>query len=387
MNLSRRQKRYKRRQEKRQTNKKNFLSKYNNFNVLTDYENLCKAAQKASNHVSWKISVQKYILDIFTKCKNLQKKLLALKDIRQGFIQFKCLERGKVRLIRAVHFSERIVQKCLCQNILYPIYTRYIIYDNYANQKGKGTSFALKRFESFIRQFFKKYKREGYILFIDFKDYFGQIDHNILKETYREYISDPNLLLYIDRFVDAFGEKSLGLGSETSQLHGIMYSNKLDHYIKEVLKIKYYGRYMDDSFIILHDKKELEKIRNKIIEKCKEFKITVNAKKTKIKDLKHGFRFLKTKFFILESGKILKRPIRYAVTKERIKLKKLIKIPEISNKLIWRNFNSWKGSLLSKNCRKLLYNFQQTLKSLLKQRNQEKRDERKRRDSKSNTNK
>lgn len=372
MTLSRRQKRYIRRKEKRELKKKQFLAQYDDFNRLTSFNNLCEATTKASNHVSWKISVQKYIIDTFIKNSNLSKKLLQLKDIRQGFICFKCLERGKVRSIRAVHFSERIVQKNLCRSILYPIYTHYIIHDNYANQKGKGTSFAIKRFEYFLRQFYKKYGREGYILFIDFKDYFGNIDHGILKSIYREYIKDPNLLFYIDKFVEAFGDKSLGLGSETSQLHGIMYANKLDHYIKSQLGIKYYGRYMDDSFIILHDKSELEEIRDKIIEKCKQLKITVNTKKTKIKDLKHGFKFLKTRYLMLETGKLLKRPTRYAVTKERKKLKKLLNITDITNKQIWQNFNSWKGSLLTKDCRKLLYKEEMKLKRHIKQRNRKK---------------
>lgn len=41
----------------------------------------------------------------------------------------------------------------------------------------------------------------------------------------------------------------------TSQILAIFYLNDLDHFIKEVLKIKCYVRYQDD-FILIHDSKE-----------------------------------------------------------------------------------------------------------------------------------
>ena len=45
-------------------------------------------------------------------------------------------------------------------------------------------------------------------------------------------------------FIQAFGpEKSLGLGSEVSQICAVFFPNKVDHFIKEKLRIKYYGRY------------------------------------------------------------------------------------------------------------------------------------------------
>ena len=53
-----------------------------------------------------------------------------------------------------------------------------------------------------------------------------------------------------------------------------------------------------------------------------EYGIVINKKKTKIVDLKHGFTFLKTHFYITETGRIIKKPCRDSITRERRKLKK-----------------------------------------------------------------
>jgi len=53
----------------------------------------------------------------------------------------------------------------------------------------------------------------------------------------------------------------LPLGFYTSQWLANWYLTELDHYIKEVLKAKYYVRYMDDMVIFGSNKRELHKIR------------------------------------------------------------------------------------------------------------------------------
>lgn len=370
MHLSRRQRKYLNRRSIRQQKKENFIKEYDNFENLSSYYNLYLSSEQAARHVSWKLSVQKFNENGLIKTYNLHKKLLKGEDIRTGFITFPCFERGKIRIIRAVHFSERIVQKTLCREILYPVYTHYVIEDNYANQKYKGISYAMERFNRYLHNMIRENGRNGYILFIDFKNYFGSIPHDKLKEMYRTFFKDKKILHYLDLFVDAYGNIGLGLGSETSQLHGMMFGTKLDHFIKEKLQAKYYGRYMDDSYIIYKDKSELIKIKEAIIEKAKEFGITVNLKKTKIKDLKHGFTYLKTRYYITKTGKIIKRALRYNIAKERKKLIKLIKIDNLDTNTIYKYLNDWVGSTLkkNKNSRLSVWKIKQEIKELLKHR-------------------
>lgn len=46
-----------------------------------------------------------------------------------GFYEFTIMERGKLRHIKSVHISERVVQKCLCDYSLTPMLSRTFIYD------------------------------------------------------------------------------------------------------------------------------------------------------------------------------------------------------------------------------------------------------------------
>lgn len=356
--MTRRSERLERRKQKRLDKKLKYIKQYDTFEQLAKYEHLYKAALKASNGVSWKASVQRYLINIMFRTLETHNDLYNLKDVRKGFIEFDINERGKTRHIKSVHFSERVVQKSLCSNVLYPIFTRSLIYDNGASQKNKGTYFAIKRLEKHLRNHYKKYGNNGYILLVDFKSFFENINHEILKKLYRKYISNEYLLKYIDDFVDDFGIKGLGLGSETSQLHAILYPSPIDHYIKEVLQIKGYGRYMDDSYIICNDKNKLKEIYKIVKEKYLKYDIKINEKKTHITDIKHGFTFLKTRFYLTDNGKIIEKPLRKNVTYERRKLKRqkklvaknLMNIEQIQQSLV-----SWNGHMIHKNTNKTRY--------------------------------
>lgn len=69
-------------------------------------------------------------------------------------------------------------------------------------------------------------------------------------------------------FIDAFGDVGLGLGSQISQTFALASADRLDHYIKEVLRIKGYGRYMDDGYLIHHSKAYLQKCLSQIEQIC-----------------------------------------------------------------------------------------------------------------------
>lgn len=353
--MSRRENRYKRRVLARQKAKADFLSQFT-FDKVCGYESLYDAAKQAAKGVSWKASVQRYLLNLPVNTVKTGKALENGEDIRKGFICFDVNERGKTRHIQSVHFSERVVQKSLCRNILIPVLTHNIIYDNGASQKGKGTKFAIDRLTKHLRWHYNKYGRKGYILLIDFKSYFENIDHDTVKSNYR-MIKDEKILKLTDSFVDAF-DMGLGLGSETSQIHAIYYPNKADHFIKDQCGIKCYGRYMDDSYIILPDKGSLLHVLQLLRHIYKELKITVNERKTCIKDLRHGFTYLKTRFMLTDSGKILRRPCRKAITNERRKIKRQLKILPLQD--VRASFISWCGSVKRKNA----YKSVQSLKRL-----------------------
>lgn len=365
--MSRRKRRFENRKKKRILKNK-FIEVYDNFERISSLEALYKSAKMASKGVNWKASTQKYMNNILFRIWKTRQDLLKGKDIRKGFIKFDIYDRGKTRHIQSVHFEERVVQKSFCQFAVYPIFSRKVILDNYASQKGKGTHFALSRIEKFLKEYIKENGTDGYILKIDFKSYFANIDHDKLKEIYRIYFKDKNILKLSDDFIDAFGERGLGLGSEASQMSAIMFTDKIDKFIK--IKYRSFGKYMDDSLIICKDKDELKTFLSILKEKYSEMNIVLNENKTHISKLSKGFIFLKTRFIITKEGKIIKRPCKDAITRERRKLKKQIKLfknGDITKEEIKQSFESWKGSMLKRNARQTVYNVEKLYKKIFQE--------------------
>lgn len=347
----RRARRRKRREKEHSKRRKERLGEYDSYERVASMDSLYKAADAAQKGVSWKASVQRYNMSRMMHIYRTHEDLMSGKDIRKGFICFDIVERGKLRHIKSVRFSERVVQKSICQNALSPILTNPLIYDNGANQKGKGTQFSLNRLVIHLTRHVRRHGREGGILLIDFSDYFGRIDHEALHRMYEDAIHDDKLRALALSFVDAFGDKGLGLGSETSQINAIYLRSPLDHYIKEILRIKGYGAYMDDSYLIHDSISYLKECLKQITEFCARYGIVINPVKTKICDLKHGFTFLKTRFFITGTGHIIKKPCREAITRERRKLKRqkgLLDRGELSFDAIRTSYASWRGSMIKK---------------------------------------
>lgn len=324
----RKERRYQRRKAAREAKRREKIGKYDDFERVASLNSLYEAATEAAKGVTWKASVQRYHASLLFNISNTRADLLAGKDIRRGFICFTICERGKLRNIKSVHFSERVVQKSFCTNVLYPTFTRGLIYDNGASQEGKGTHFALRRLKTHLRRHFRKYGREGGILLIGFSDYFGNAQHEALFSLYDEVFTDPRIIALGKAFISAFGEIGLGLGSETSQLNAVRLPNKADHYAKEVLRLRGYARFMDDTYAIHQDIKYLEFCLEALRVIYADHGIIVNEKKTKIVDLKHGFTYLKTRFYITETGRIIAKPCRESITRERRKLKKQAKLVE-----------------------------------------------------------
>lgn len=293
----RKERRYQRRKAAREAKRREKIGKYDDFERVASLNSLYEAANEAAKGVTWKASVQRYHASLLFNISKTRADLLAGKDIRRGFICFTICERGKLRNIKSVHFSERVVQKSFCTNVLYPTFTHGLIYDNGASQEGKGTHFALRRLKTHLRRHFRKYGREGGILLIDFSDYFGNAQHEALFSIYDEQFTDPRIIALGKAFISAFGDKGLGLGSETSQINAVRLPNRADHYAKEVLNIRGYGRFMDDTHAIHQDMKYLEFCLDRLREIYASLGIVINEKKTKIVDLKHGFTYLKTHAF------------------------------------------------------------------------------------------
>lgn len=386
----RHEKRYQRRKAYRAEKKRRKYAEYDRYENIISYRALYNANRQSIKSVSWKASVQRYQMNLLRNIHDTHRDLAAGKDITKGFVEFNTIERGKIRHIRSVHYSERVVQRSASDNALVPMLSRSLIYDNGACLKGKGVDRALDRLDIHLRKFYRdnQHSNEGFAVLFDFKGYFDCILHDICLQTYDDAFDDKRIFELLKTFVYPFGfpfalgnwrkekrpmtsdkysGKSLGLGSQISQITAVSYPNALDHYIKQELRVKYYGRYMDDGYMLFRQKEDAKEALEKVCAFCKTYGIEINRKKTQIVKINKTFVYLKAKHRLTENGKALRGLSRSSVTKQRQKLKKFHK-KYLEGVLplhdIGQAYGSWKGYALRRNARETVRNMNRLYFSL-----------------------
>lgn len=352
---------YNKRHDNRIAKRRNNNCEYDNFDKVFTYDNLLASAFICKRSVNWKASVQNFMREVYFNVYKIYD------ELHKGKFQVKCTyefdtyERGKRRHIRSVHIRERVVQRCLCDYCLLPILEKTFIYDNCASLKGKGITFAINRVVAHLQKHYRQYGTEGYALLFDFSDFFGSINHNMIMEQVKQYITDERLLHLIYAFIKMYkGDIGLGLGSQISQTLALLAVSPIDHLIKDKYQVKHYVRYMDDGIIIHNDKAFLDFLLTEIEKKSAELGLTINKNKTRIVKLDNGFTFIKKKISIEENGKINIRISRRSITRMRRKLKAMKNfhdkgLAEIED--IEKMYQSWRGLTLK-------YDTYKTVKSM-----------------------
>lgn len=359
-----------------------------NIEILSDANALINAFWLTKKESIWKESVQQYEANMLRNTYYLRKSLRDGTYKQKDFYEFILNERGKTRYIKSMHINDRVVQRSLCDNILIPQLKDYLIYDNGASLKNKGIDFARKRLEVHLHKFYRQYHtNEGYVLLVDYSKFFDNIRHDKLLEILEKKLKSPEFIPFIKQLISSFdidvsylsdeefkdclnqlynsleynkidrslltGEKmmskSIGIGSQISQICGVFFPTRVDNYCKIVKGMKYYGRYMDDVYVIHKDKEVLKKLLKDIDEISSDLGLFINHKKTQIVKLTHGFTFLKIKYNLTETGKVVKRMSAKTITRERRRLKKYKKKMEegkMSFKDIELAYKSWRGNAL-----------------------------------------
>lgn len=347
--IERRERRYLNRKAQREVARLSKTGAFDDFDKVFSWDNLYQSFKKSCLGVGWKCSTQTYRANAVENVTRVYNDLKNGTYKTKGFFEFDIMERGKLRHIKSVHIEERSVQKCLCDYSLTPMLRRSFIYDNGACMKGKGIDFALNRIKRQLREFYRKYGTAGYILTFDFSKYFDTINHKVLKEKIAERYTDTRILELLYTLIDNFGgECGLGLGSQISQTCALFYPNELDHTIKEKLGIKYYGRYMDDGYLIYQDKAHLTECLEVIFDICNQLGIKLNKNKTQIIKLSRYFTFLKKRIKLTDTGKVVMKVSRTSINTMARKLRKFKRKysnGEMPMESIRTSFTSWLGHI------------------------------------------
>ena len=160
------------------------------------------------------------------------------------YIIEKITDNGKEREIYKLPFyPDRIVHWAIMLQIEDPL-TKTFIRDSFGSIKGRGVHDGLKRMSEKVRS---NIEENQYCLKIDIKKFFPSIDQSIMKKIYRKKFKESSLLWLLDNIVDSIsGRLGLAIGNYISQYLSNLYLTYFDHWVKQILKIKNYFRYVDD---------------------------------------------------------------------------------------------------------------------------------------------
>lgn len=339
------------------------------------------------NGSAWKEEPQRFEMDFLSEIIKLSNELESRTYKTTNGATFIFRERGKARLIHGGRMRDRVVRHALCDVELTPKLHPYLIYNNGASQKGKGISFSRKLFEKDLHNYWLKHRsNDGYVGFIDMSKFYDNMQHDkilksvcpklsddaawllteILKnfEVDVSYMTDEeyarcmetkfNSIEYHETIPEELktGEKmmrkSVDIGDQVSQNIGVYFPTRLDNYAKIVRGCKYYGRYMDDIYIIGETRTEVLSIIEGISEQAKELGLFVNEKKTHIARLSDTYKYLQIRYTLTDTGKVIRRIDPKSVTRERRKLKaykRLLDKGRMSAEDVEESFKSWMGSM------------------------------------------
>lgn len=340
------------------------------FESVMSTQHFVESLRKCRKGVNWKGSVQVYAQNAISEIGDVRKSLLedgklpALTSIKR----IELYERGKRREIVPITIHDRMIQRVLCDYALVPRMQPTLIYDNGASMKGKGVDFTRKRMEQHLRKAIRSYGTEFYALTFDFKSFFDSIPHQTCLKVMRKYFTDKRIIgltlaiirsyqksmlkelqdaderARLQQIIDTNNSVGICLGSQISQIMALVVPNELDHYIKDQKGVEHYIRYMDDGIIFSDDKEFLHRLYLEMKAVCDRLGLVFNDRKTRVVRVSRGFTFLKVRYRVTPTGRVVKHLTKSGTVRMRRKLKKyprLVREGHMTLDDVYNSIQSW----------------------------------------------
>ena len=322
------------------------------FEKVVDFHNMYKAYRKAKCGKGFKKSSARFNLTALDGVNTLIEQLKNKTYTVSGYNEFTVYE-PKERLIQTTSFKDKVVQHCLCDNVIMPRLQQVFILDNCAGQKGKGTLFGLDRLSQQMEEFHSKYSFDGYILKCDISKYFYNIAHAQLKDIVSYHFGyDPDVCWLCNLFIDSTEDKGLPLGNQINQGLALLYLDGMDKLIKYELGIEYYGRYMDDFYLIHPSKSYLKYSLEVIRAYLKTLDLTLNGK-TQIFPFKNGVSYLGFHTYVSAEGRVIRRlknQNKRNAQKKFLRMAKLVAEGKLPKEKFQASYRAWKNHISHGNC-------------------------------------
>ena len=224
---------------------------------------------------------------------------------------------------------------CFCDVFLTPFFEQIYVPRNCACRKEKGTDYAANCLKADLKYYYRENgdSNSGYVLKADIHHYFQSIDHDILKRMLHPILPDGEVKDFLFYIIDSFDKGGLPLGNQTSQLLALYYLHPVDVLIQNKYGVMFdygalFSRYMDDLALIAEDKqtlidayKDIDFILRNALNLC-------FNDKTSIHPLKNGIGFLGWNYYLLKTGRVLKKRKKDAKDRAKKKVKLAIYLYE-----------------------------------------------------------
>lgn len=322
------------------------------FEKVIDFENMYRAFRKSKSGKGYKKSSARFSIGALEGINLLIEQLRTKTYTIAGYNEFKVYE-PKERIIQTTSFKDKVVQHSLCDNVILPRLERVFIRDNCAGQKGKGTLFGLDRLAEQMTEFYKRYRRDGYILKCDVSKFFYNISHEQMKDIVEYYFGyDQDICWLCKLFIDSTEGKGLPLGNQINQGFALLYIDGMDKLITRELGIEFYGRYMDDFYLIHPSKEYLKYCLEVITEYLSTLELKLNGK-TQIFPFKNGVSYLGFHTYLTAFGKVirkLKNENKRNAQRKYTRMAKLVSEGKLSEKKFNASYNAWKNHISHGDC-------------------------------------
>lgn len=275
------------------------------------YDALLESALMCLHGVMWKGGVSWFYLHLEEQVGRLCDELHAGTYVPRPCGEFR-ITYPKPRKISATAFRDRVVQRSYNDRVIYPCMSRSWIYDNYACQTGKGTDFARNRMRCHLERHLRDHGMEGGIGVVDVHGYYDHMLHSVANARFaakcppwaaefarktfeHQYSHDRRIKTNLRHDTLSWpgeGDRGFFAGSQLVQIAGVDYLDPIDHFVKERLGTRGYGRYMDDLVLVHEDMDYLRDCQQAIAERMRRIGLEAHPRKTKIIPFGHPFTFL-----------------------------------------------------------------------------------------------
>lgn len=336
--------------------------------IITDFDNLYRAYRKAKRCKSRNGSCAKFQTMSLEGIHALKEQLENQTYKMASYNQFRIYE-PKERIIKSCSFKDKVVQHCLCDEVIHPRLSKVFVKENSAGQIGKGTLYGMDLLKQHMSRFYCKNGTNGWILKCDISKFFYQINHEILKDIVDYYFPDKYVKWLNHIFIDSSEGLGLPLGNQVAQVYALLMLDCVDHMVTGELGIRYYGRYMDDFYLIHHDKEYLKFCLEYITELISSLGLSLNGK-TQICPFKNGIAFLGFHHYITPDGKYIRKLKSENKRRAKKKIRNMIKkvrVGKMTEKEFCLRYEAWKNHASHGNCKKLIFSMDQMVREIMEE--------------------